>query len=180
MSKPAFTGLFPWASAACRHASTISARIGLSAGVDRLLPEGTQVYEAEPVTVQKSVFVGRACRLDDPSHVPVILAWIMQQKGVAKAAHPIIHAWRCKVNGLEQQGDDDDGETAAGDRLARLLELVEAENVLVVVTRYFGGVKLGPSRFKYISQAARNALDAGGLLKERPDKTSARSSKKRR
>ncbi|VDC06154.1 unnamed protein product [Peniophora sp. CBMAI 1063] len=169
-----------WASVTRRHAGTISARLSQAGGVDKGLPDGIKVYEAEPLTVQKSVFVGRACKLEDPSHVLDVLAWIMQQKGVEKAAHPIIYAWRCRVNGLVQQGDDDDGETAAGDRLARLLELVEAENVLVVVTRYFGGVKLGPSRFKYISQAARNALDAGGLLQRQSEKAATRSSKKRR
>ena len=38
------------------------------------------------------------------------------------------------------------------------------ENVLVVVTRYFGGIHLGPDRFKHINQAARNALELRGFL----------------
>jgi Uncharacterized protein family UPF0029. len=37
-------------------------------------------------------------------------------------------------------------------------------NVLVIVTRYFGGIHLGPDRFKHINQAARNALELGGFL----------------
>ena len=36
--------------------------------------------------------------------------------------------------------------------------------MLVVVTRYFGGIHLGPDRFKHINQAARNALELGGFL----------------
>ena len=40
----------------------------------------------------------------------------------------------------------------------------EVNNVLVIVTRYFGGIHLGPDRFKHINQAARNALEAGGFL----------------
>ena len=36
--------------------------------------------------------------------------------------------------------------------------------MLVIVTRYFGGIHLGPDRFKHINQAARNALDLGGFL----------------
>ena len=40
----------------------------------------------------------------------------------------------------------------------------EVNNVLVVVTRYFGGIHLGPDRFKHINQAARNALELGGFL----------------
>lgn len=42
--------------------------------------------------------------------------------------------------------------------------LQEVNNVLVVVTRYFGGIHLGPDRFKHINQAARNALELGGFL----------------
>jgi putative IMPACT (imprinted ancient) family translation regulator len=38
--------------------------------------------------------------------------------------------------------------------------------VLVVVTRWFGGIHLGPDRFKHINQAARDALEAGGFLDE--------------
>lgn len=34
----------------------------------------------------------------------------------------------------------------------------------MVVTRYFGGIHLGPDRFKHIGQAARDALEAGGFL----------------
>lgn len=40
----------------------------------------------------------------------------------------------------------------------------DVNNVLVVVTRYFGGTLIGADRFKHINQAARNALDAGGFL----------------
>lgn len=84
--------------------------------------------------------------------------------------------------------NDDDGETAAGGRLAHLLQILvsdccfafalsrvrsvtmnihdlqEVSNVLVIVTRYFGGILLGPDRFKHINQAARNALEVGGFL----------------
>lgn len=40
----------------------------------------------------------------------------------------------------------------------------EINNVLVVVTRWFGGIHLGPDRFKHINHAARNALELGGFL----------------
>lgn len=40
----------------------------------------------------------------------------------------------------------------------------EVNDVLVIVSRYWGGIHLGPDRFKHINQAARNALDLGGFL----------------
>lgn len=42
--------------------------------------------------------------------------------------------------------NDDDGESGAGAKLAALLELMGVQNVFVVVTRWYGGVHLGPDR----------------------------------
>lgn len=57
--------------------------------------------------------------------------------------------------------NDDDGEDAAGSRLAHLLDLMGADNLLVVVSRWFGGVLMGPSRFKAICEVAREAVEGG-------------------
>ena len=87
---------------------------------------------------------------------------------------------------LERSGyflsdNDDDGESAAGGRLAHLLQILvshrlcwlivplefylqDVKDVLVVVTRYFGGTLLGADRFKHINQAARDALELGGFI----------------
>jgi putative IMPACT (imprinted ancient) family translation regulator len=76
--------------------------------------------------------------------------------------------------------NDDDGETAAGGRLAHLLQILELDDVLVVVTRYFGGIHLGPDRFKHINQAARNALELSGFLDMTDVKKPAAGKGKRR
>lgn len=73
---------------------------------------------------------------------------------------------------------DDDGETAAGGRLAHLLEILELEDVLVVVSRWYGGTLLGPDRFKLINQAARDALEKAGFLAD--DKADGKSSRRRK
>ena len=39
-------------------------------------------------------------------------------------------------------------------------------NVLVIVSRWFGGTHLGADRFKHIGQVARDALEVGGFLDE--------------
>ncbi|KAF5387600.1 hypothetical protein D9615_000735 [Tricholomella constricta] len=128
------------------------------------LPEGLELFAAEPITDRKSAFVGRACRISHPSEVPIILSHLMTDRRISRAAHPIINAWRCQVGSVLHQDNDDDGETAAGGRLAHLLQILEVSNVLVIVSRYFGGIHLGPDRFKHINQAARNALEIGGFL----------------
>ncbi|KAK0243270.1 ribosomal protein S5 domain 2-type protein [Armillaria nabsnona] len=136
------------------------------------LPEGVEIFVSEPITDRKSSFIGRACSISDPSMVPLILSHLSSDRRIARAAHPIINAWRCEVGGLLHQDNDDDGETAAGGRLAHLLQILDINNVLVIVTRYFGGIHLGPDRFKHINQAARNALELGGFLDEPASKKS--------
>ena len=60
------------------------------------------------------------------------------------------------------QDFDDDGETAAGGRLLRQMQMMGVWDVLVVVSRWYGGVKLGPARFGIICGVAREALVEGG------------------
>ncbi|KAI0092147.1 imprinted and ancient [Irpex rosettiformis] len=141
--------------------------------VPAAIPVGIQIVEAEAIIDRKSAFVGRACRVTDPSQVPLVLAHLMSDRRIARAAHPIINAWRCQVGQTLHQDNDDDGETAAGGRLAHLLQILEVNNVLVIVTRYFGGIHLGPDRFKHINQAARNALELGGFL-DVPESTASK------
>ncbi|PWY79702.1 PLP-dependent transferase [Aspergillus heteromorphus CBS 117.55] len=64
------------------------------------------------------------------------------------------------------QDCDDDGETAAGGRLLHLMQLMDVWDVVVVVTRWYGGVLLGPDRFRIINAAGRDALVKGGFVRE--------------
>jgi putative IMPACT (imprinted ancient) family translation regulator len=39
--------------------------------------------------------------------------------------------------------------------------MMNANNTLVVVTRWYGGIHLGGDRWKHINNAARNSIEAG-------------------
>jgi Uncharacterized protein family UPF0029 len=54
--------------------------------------------------------------------------------------------------------NDDDGEDGAGSRLAHLLQMRHDDGVLVVVSRWFGGIHLGPKRFAHITSTAQVLL----------------------
>lgn len=138
-----------------------------------MLPDNLQIFSSAPITVSKSVFVGHACRVTDPLEVPLVIHQLLGDKKIAKATHPVIHAYRISRSATAAVStsviladNDDDGETAAGGRLAHLLQILELEDILVVVTRWYGGTLLGPERFKLINQAARDALELGGFLGE--------------
>ena len=62
---------------------------------------------------------------------------------------------------------DDDGEHGAGRGLSHLLHVTDARNVCVVVSRWFGGIHLGPDRFKHINNAARILLEDAGVIEPR-------------
>ncbi|PWY97590.1 UPF0029-domain-containing protein [Testicularia cyperi] len=131
------------------------------------------LHQTPSIIERKSEFIGYAARISSPDEVDGVLSLILSDKRVARATHPIINAWVCKTwDGVIHRDCDDDGETAAGGRLAHLLGILELENVIVVVTRWYGGIHLGPDRFKLINRAAREALDLGGFVGKNGDDTS--------
>ncbi|KAJ6261467.1 eIF2 kinase Gcn2p negative regulator [Drechslerella dactyloides] len=120
-----------------------------------------------PTTVQKSVFVGRSVRVTSAETAKMHISDLISgDRKIARATHNIT-AYRIRgSDGIVYQDNDDDGETAAGSRLGHLLELIDVWGVLVVVSRWYGGVKLGPDRFRIINQVAREALVLGNFIDE--------------
>jgi putative IMPACT (imprinted ancient) family translation regulator len=94
-----------------------------------------------------------------------------------------MYAYRSKEKNNEMErvacGQNDGGESGSGDRLARLLELSNCDEVIVVVSRWYGGTKLGSDRWKHISQVAKEALYKGGFSR-REDPPQGTTGKKRR
>ena len=110
--------------------------------------------------------------------------------GVSVASHNI-SAWRIKQkkegrssesgNGEAEtqiQDYDDDGETAAGARLLHVMQLMDVWNVLVVVSRWYGGIHLGPARFRLINDVGRDALVKGGFTQEHAAEKGKKKGKK--
>lgn len=124
---------------------------------------------AEPLVEKKSVFVARAIAVHSVEEAKRYVSdLIAGDRKVAKATHNMtgrlqlvlffllslsvlrrrFEAYRiCREDGVTMQDNDDDGEAAAGGRIAHLMQVMEVVNVLVVVSRWYGGVKLGPDRW---------------------------------
>jgi hypothetical protein len=101
---------------------------------------------------KKSVFVARAASVASPAQAKDFLHHLLgTDRKVARATHNIT-AWRIRgTNDTTYQDCDDDGETAAGGRLLHLMQLMDVWDVMVVVTRWYGGIQLGPDRFRIIN-----------------------------
>lgn len=48
--------------------------------------------------------------------------------------------------------------------LCHVSQILDVHNVMVVVSRWYGGVLLGPDRFKHINNCARNILVEEGYV----------------
>lgn len=137
-----------------------------------------EVYEpdiahGESVVDRKSVFQGHCAGVQRVEHVELFLSKLKENKKIENAFH---NMWAYRIDRSDPkarlanksasiiQDCDDDGEQAAGGRLLSLLQILNVVNVMVVVTRWYGGIQLGPARFKHINNAARDALVKGGFV----------------
>jgi hypothetical protein len=137
------------------------------------LEEEPQWVLSSPVIEKKSTFVARACAVRSPAQARACVAHLLDtDKRVSKATHNI-SAYRIRSAGetttseVVYQDCDDDGETAAGGRLLHLLQVMDVWDLLVVVSRWYGGVKLGPDRFSIINNVAREAIVEGRWTRSR-------------
>lgn len=58
------------------------------------LPTGLKIVSSEPITEKRSVFIGHAVRVTDEKEVPLVVNDLLEDRKIAKAAHPAIFAYR--------------------------------------------------------------------------------------
>jgi hypothetical protein len=149
------------------EADPVNDKMLLPTGGDTL-PEPSWVL-SDPLVEMKSTFVARCAAVTSPDQAFQSLQHLLATDKKVRAATHNITAWRIRgPNGTSFQDCDDDGETAAGGRLLHLMQLMDIWDAMVVVTRWYGGQKLGPRRFAVINIVARDALVKAGLVAEAP------------
>lgn len=91
---------------------------------------------------KKSKFIGYICPVYSKEEAE---AFIMKIKAMHPQATHNCSAYSIKEGGKEFFKVDDDGEPSgtAGKPMGDIIQYMEVQNVVVVATRYFGGVKLG-------------------------------------
>jgi putative IMPACT (imprinted ancient) family translation regulator len=121
---------------------------------------------SEPVTDRGSTFIAFVRTIDTENELYEKLALLKSDRKIARANHNMVAFRIQNDNGTRVSDCDDDGETAAGGRLLHLLQIMDVWNVIVVVSRWFGGTHIGPDRFKHINSTARDAIIKAGLLED--------------
>lgn len=89
--------------------------------------------------------------------IKAFLTKLKQPKKYAKATH---HSWAARLSrdGQIWETKQDDGETGAGAVILRIMQKQNYVNSIVVVTRWFGGTKLGTDRYKHVQEATKLML----------------------
>ncbi|KIC13378.1 hypothetical protein RA20_24135 [Leisingera sp. ANG-Vp] len=86
--------------------------------------------------------------------VDAVLAELKTDRAYAKATH---NTWAAVLpaGGLKA----DDGESGAGMVILRMMEREGLKDHVIIVTRWYGGKKLGGDRFRRVQDAVRAYLD---------------------
>ena len=110
------------------------------------------------IVVRKSVFTGSAIPVNDEKKPRDL---VREMKRADRKANHVAFAYRIGDNPV-REGMSDDGEPrgTAGLPILMLLRHKEITGMLVTVTRYWGGIKLGPGNLKRAyTEAAKQALN---------------------
>lgn len=129
---------------------------------------------SEPITDRKSTFQAFIKEVHSVDEAMDLLELLKQDRKIMRSSHNMT-AYRIKVGDIQYQDYDDDGESLAGGRMLHLLTIMDLWNCIVVVSRWFGGVHIGPDRFKHINSTTRELVIKSGL-----DKKAVSKSKKKK
>ncbi|KAM7197377.1 hypothetical protein V8F33_005598 [Rhypophila sp. PSN 637] len=129
----------------------------------------TQIWStSSPITLKSSTFVARATSISSPSERRFLLQSLLaSQPNLKSATH---NAWAYRLRPPEgsqasawgslmvREESFDDGETGAGDLLLKIMRELGTVDTLVVMSRWYGGIMLGPDRWRLMRNVVTDAL----------------------
>ena len=121
-------------------------------------PKAVYLLDGPKITVMKSVFFATVFKVEFDKDAREAVKELREKD--RKARH-IAFAFRIGENPVSE-GMSDDGEPhgTAGMPILLLLRNMNFTGILVAVTRYWGGIKLGPGNLRRAyTDAAKGALD---------------------
>jgi uncharacterized YigZ family protein len=111
-------------------------------------------YVSKTLEVSKSKFIARCYPIVSPAQAQHYL--YENQKSDPKASH---HCWAFSLDGVTRSSDDGEPSGTAGRPILAAIESQELDNIAVIVTRYYGGTKLGTGGLaRAYGGSARDAL----------------------
>ena len=109
-------------------------------------------------TIKKSRFIGHAACVTSQAESLEFYESVMD----SQATH---NCWAWRINFQIRSSDDGEPSGTAGRPMLNVIERRQLENVMVVVTRYFGGIKLGVGGLvRAYSGTTAKCLDRAGMI----------------
>ncbi len=115
------------------------------------------------IDIDKSTFIGISMPLSDEQAVANCLA---EAKEKYPDATHYVYAYTCGMK-YETQKWNDDGEPSGtgGMPMLEMIKHKKLKNLLIIVVRYYGGIKLGTGGLKRAySKAAQKAIEASNII----------------
>ncbi|KAF8381007.1 impt-1 [Pristionchus pacificus] len=120
-----------------------------------------RILTGEIFSDRKSTFQAHIARVNSREEVQRVLSVLKSNNKIARATHNI-YAYRVRAekDGQNFQMDDcfDDGEHGASPKMMQILQTMKANGLIVVVSRWYGGIHLGPDRFRIINNLTREIV----------------------
>ena len=90
-----------------------------------------------------------------------VLSLIKKIKESAEYANATHNTWAARIekNNAVFEIENDDGETGAGKVILHIMRKQKISNCMIVVTRWFGGIKLEQDRYKHVQDATKYWID---------------------
>ncbi|MBQ1619967.1 MAG: YigZ family protein, partial [Oscillospiraceae bacterium] len=114
-------------------------------------------------TEKRSRFIGRVFRVESEAEARERIEQVRKQHYDAR------HNCWCYViheGGVVRYSDDGEPQGTAGQPMLNVFQREGVENVVCIVTRYFGGILLGAGGLtRAYAKSAKDALDAAGIAR---------------
>ena len=118
-------------------------------------PAGALTRLGVVLTDRGSKYAVSGAEVRSRAEVDAVLAALKEDRDYAKATH---NTWAAVLPTGALKADD--GESGAGMVILRMMEREEITDHMIIVTRWYGGKKLGGDRFRRVQDAVRAYLDA--------------------
>lgn len=118
---------------------------------------------SSPVTLKQSTFIVRATQITQASQQqPTLQSLFRAIPNLKSATH---NAWAYRIRKPDMFGSHtiredsfDDGEGGCGEFLVKTMRELDVVDMMVVMTRWYGGVMLGPDRWRIMRNCLKEAL----------------------
>ena len=123
------------------------------------------IIDGETLVDRKSTFQAFLAKgVSSEAQINWVLRSLVSRPKLQKATHNM-YAYRYVDSESDRvvADNDDDGEDGAGTKMAHILDLFQTHDVFVMVSRWYGGTKLGSDRFKHIAKLTQRVLETNGI-----------------